>query len=326
MKSRCYLGLVVSFILLTFIPAEVLSQDPPAKEKPAQDKPVPQADTSRVSSSPARDYWSRFKFEIGTAVSFQRSLVDSSYFHQYSPPFLSGAYESLADHTVKVRGKEGWGFNVGLAYFPVTNFGIQFLVDYAKPKLSGANAEYDVWLNYSLDFDAVPPYPNTFEYTYEWPETAGDFTEVCLSLNGMFRLPVSKELAVSLSGGLTYFHVDGKATGIAYSYYWWEDGWFKGRTFDVKYKIGTIEKLGLNLGAEINWVLWSNMCLLLDVRYFACPSQTRQMEIINEGLVTPPSPSFDEIPFEEIEATMNLQDLTINPSFFRLNLGLKYLF
>ncbi len=305
-----------SFVLLLWLavaPGYLMSQDAPAPSaKSGQDR--------------ASDYWSKFKFEISTAVSYQRSLVDSSYFHQYSPPFLSGAYESIADHTIKVKGKDGWGFNIGLAYFPVEMFGVQFLVDYAKPKLTGANSLYDVYLEYSLSFDATPPYPLVFDYTYEWPETAGDMTEICLSLNGAFRLPLLEKLAVYLSGGLTYFHVDGKATGIAYSYYWWEDGWFKGRTFDVKYKVGTINKLGLNLGAEFNWVLFSNMCFTLDARYFACPSQTKQMEIINEGLVTPPSPAFDEIPFEEIRDTMNLQDLTIRPSFYRINLGLKYLF
>lgn len=313
MKKIWLCGFFVLLLVLTVAPRTLMAQATPAS--PAL--PYPRA---------ASDYWSRFKFEISTAVSYQRSLVDSSYFHQYSPPFLSGAYESLADHTVKVKGKDGWGFNVALAYFPVEMFGVQFLVDYAKPKLSGGNSLYDVYLNYALTFDATPPYPLIYDHTYEWPETAGDLTEICLSLNGAFRLPLLEKLAIYLSGGLTYFHVDGKATGIAYSYYWWEDGWFWGRTFDVKYKIGTINKLGLNLGAEFNWVLFSNMCFTLDARYFACPSQTQQMEIINEGLVTPPSPAFDDIPFDEIKATMNLQDLTVNPSFYRINLGLKYLF
>jgi hypothetical protein len=325
MKKHWLFGIFIFILVLTQTQQGLFSQADPTKTKPAQSKPV-QAKPARINEDRASGYWSRFKFEISTSTSFQKSLVDSSYSHQYSPPFFSGAYESLADHTIKIRGKEGWGFNVGLAYFPVTNFGIQFLVDYAKPKLSGATADYDVWLNYALSFDASPPYPNIFEYTYGWPETAGDLTEVCLSLNGAFRLPISRRLAISLSGGLTYFHVDGKGTGLAYSYYWWEDGWFKGRTFDVKYKIGTIEKLGLNLGAELNWVLWSNMCFVLDARYFACPSSALPMKIINEGLVTPPPPPFGEITFDEIKETMNLQELTVNPSFYRINLGLKYLF
>src|SRR4030043_2308364 len=108
--------------------------------------------------------------------------------------------------------------------------------------------------------------------------------------------------------------------------YWYEDGWFWGRTFDVKCKIGATEKLGLNIGAELSWVLFSNMCFVLDTRYFACPSSTLPMDIIDEGLVPPPPPPYEEIAFNEIRATMNLKEITINPSFYRINLGLKYLF
>lgn len=313
MKRVWLCGSCVLLLVLTPAPRTLMAQAAPASPAP----PYPRA---------ASDYWSRFKFEISTAVSYQRSLLNSSYFHQYSPPFFSGAYESLADQTIKIKGKDGWGFNVALAYFPAEMFGVQFLVDYAKPKLSGGNTLYDVYLNYALTFDAIPPYPFIFEYTYGWPNTAGHLTEICLSLNGVFRLPLLEKLAVYLSGGLTYFRVDAEGTGIAYSYYWWEDPWFLGRTFNVKARIGTIDKVGLNLGAEFNWVLFSNMCVVVDARYFACSSSTLPLKIIDEGLVTPPPPPFEEITFDEIKATMNLQDLTVNPSFYRINLGLKYLF
>jgi opacity protein-like surface antigen len=303
MKKFCIVGILVSFAILTLGPQDLLSQATPAQTR-----------TDRSSN-----YWSRFKFELSTAISYQKSLLDSSYFHQYSPPFLSGAYDSLADHTIKLKGKDGWGFNVGFAFFPTEMFGVQFLVDYAKPKLSGGNTQYNVWLNYALSFDATPPYPYIFEYTYGWPNTAGDITEICLSLNGVFRLPVFEKLALYLSGGLTYFRVDGEGTGLAYSEYWYEAPWFLGDTFNYKYKIGPIRTLGLNIGAEFNWVLFSNMCFVLDARYFACPAKTLPMKIINEELNT-------KTPFDEINMTMNLQDLTVNPSFYRINLGLKYLF
>jgi hypothetical protein len=328
MKKHSYIALFA--VLLILAPLGLLSQEKTAKTEPPQDKPA-QAKPARTKPLPIEeekpsDYWSRFKFEISTAVSYQRSVLDTSYFHQYSPPFLSGPYESVADHTINIKGKDGWGFNIGAAYYPLHFLGVQFLVDYARPKLSGGNTQYNVLLNYALSSDATPPYPNIFEYTYGWPPTAGDITEICLSLNGVFRLPVSDRLAFHLSGGLTYFHVKGEGTGLAYSYYWWEDGWFKGRTFNVKTEIGTIDKLGLNVGAEFNYVLWSNMCFTLDARYFAGSSSTLPMKIIDEGLVTPPPPPFRQITFDEVRETMNLQQITVNPSFYRINIGLKYLF
>jgi hypothetical protein len=310
MKKNRFIVIFILALLLTFTQQSLLSQTSPVK-----------SDAGKSS-----DYWSRFKFEISTAVSFQKSMADTSYFHQYSPPFLSGPYVSTGEQTIKIHGKEGWGFNVGLAYFPATHFGIQLLVDYAKPHVSGDNTDYYVWLNYGFNPEGTPPYPHIFEYTYGWPDTAGHLTEVCASLNGAFRLPISRRLALSASGGLTYFHVDTTGTGLAYSYYWWEDGWFKGRTFDVKCDIGTIDKLGLNLGAELNWVLFSNMCFVLDARYFASAKETLRMNIVDEGLITPPPPPFAEITYEEVKETMNLKDIVIDPSFYRINIGLKYLF
>jgi hypothetical protein len=263
-------------------------------------------------------YWSNFKFELTTAVSFQKSLLDTSYEHVYSPPFLSGAYQSEANQTINVRGKEGWGFNLGFAYFPAAKLGLQFLVEYAKPKVTGANSPYAVDLNYALTYDAQPPYPYDFVYSYGWPRTAGHLTEICLSLNGVFRLPLTQKIALSFSGGLTYFHVDGEGTGLAYSRYWWESPWFLGDTFNYKFKLGPINSLGLNMGGEFSLVLFSNMCIVMDARYFGAPSKTLGMAIIDEGLAPDP--------FDQIRTTMNLQDISINPSFYRVNLGLKYLF
>jgi hypothetical protein len=315
MKKLWFIGLPVLGLMLTLSPKSLFSQ-----ANPAQSQPAP------VGTERASGYWGKFKFEVATSVSYSLSMLDSSYAHHYSPPFLSGAYESTGDHTIKIVGDDGWGFNISAGYYLQRNLGVQVLVDYAKPKISGGNTGYDVWLNYSSSYEDTPPYPNTYEYTYGWPPTAGDLTEICISLDAIFRLPISRKLAFNLSGGLTYFHVKGEGTGIAYSYYWLEDGWFWGRTFNVKTKIGEIDKLGFNLGAELNCVLWSNMCLILDARCFACPSSTLPMKVIDEGLVTPPPPPFEEITFEEVEATLNLQDITINPSFFRINLGLKYMF
>jgi len=320
MKKSRFIGIIVLvYVLIPGLQALSFGDDP-EESQPQQTR------TARAEESRASGYWSRFKFEIGTAVSFQRSLIDSSYLHRYSPPFLSGAYQSEGAQTIKVRGEDGWGFNVGFVYYPLTNFGLQLLFDYVKPKISGGNTDYNVQLDYAMSFDASPPYPNHFEYTYGWPDTAGYLTEIGVSLNGLVRLPISRKVALGVSGGLTYFHIESINTGLAYSYYWWQDGWFWGRTFNVKSKIGVIEKLGANLGAELSWVLWSNMCFVLDARYYACPSSTLQMNIIDEGLVTPPPPPFKEITFDEVRTAMNLKDITVNPSFWRVNLGLKYMF
>jgi len=79
-----------------------------------------------------------------------------------------------------------------------------------------------------------------------------------------------------------------------------------------------MNRLGFNLGLEFNLVLYSTFCVVADLRYYGCPKTTLGLEIIDEGLIP------DD--FNQIKATMNLHNITVNPSYYRINLGLKYLF
>jgi hypothetical protein len=271
------------------------------------------------SSGSDKSYWSTMKFELSTAVSFEKALLDSTYFHQYSPPFLSGAYQSNAEHTINLNGQTGWGISAAFAYLPFKVLGFQLQAEYGKPKISGKNSPYQVYVNYALTQDAgPPPYPFEFERTFGWPDTTGHLTELCLSLNLLVRLPISKKIAFSFSGGPTYFRVEGKGTGLSYAKYWMEDGWFMGETYQYKFDFGPLQKLGANLGAELNWVLFSTICYVMDVRFYYCAKSTLPMDIINENLIPDP--------FDQIKATMNLHNISVNPSFYRINVGLKYLF
>jgi hypothetical protein len=56
----------------------------------------------------------------------------------------------------------------------------------------------------------------------------------------------------------------------------------------------------------------------MDFRYYYCPKATLGLEIINEGLIP------DD--FNQIKETMNLHDIRVDPSYYRINVGLKYLF
>jgi len=266
-----------------------------------------------------QSYWSTMKFELSTAVSYEKALLDSSYFHQYSPPFLSGDYVSDAQQTINLNGQSGWGISAAFAYLFLKNFGLELQFEYGKPKITGVNSPYNVYLNYALSYDAgPPPYPFVFERSFGWPDTTGHLTELCLSLDLMGRLPLSKAIAFALSGGLTYFNVKGQGAGLAYAKYWWEDGWFNGETYQYKFEFGPMNRLGFNLGLEFNLVLYSTFCVVADLRYYGCPKTTLGLEIIDEGLIP------DD--FNQIKATMNLHNITVNPSYYRINLGLKYLF
>jgi hypothetical protein len=263
--------------------------------------------------------WKNTKFEFSTGVSYAWSLLDSSYHHQYSPPFLSGAYVSTAEQTLYLKGRTAWGVNAALNYYPFEVLGFQLQVEWGKPKFNGNNSDYQVSLNYShLESPGNPPYPHYFERTYGWPDTDGNLNELCVSLNLMARLPLSRKITINASGGPTYFWVRGEGAGLAYSRYWMEEDYFVGETNQLKIKFGPLQKIGANLGLEFNWVLFSNVSFVSDFRYYACSKTSLALDILPNEMLTDP--------LTGIKQTMNLGEIEVNPSSYRLNLGLKYLF
>jgi hypothetical protein len=263
--------------------------------------------------------WKDIKFEFSTGVSYAWSLFDTSYHHQYSPPFLSGAYVSNAEQNIYLWGRTTWGVNAALNYYPLKMLGLQLQVEWGKPKFNGDNSSYPVWLNYSLSDPAGnPPYPYIFERTYGWPDTEGYLNEVCVSLNLMLRLPLSRKFSLNVSVGPTYFWVKGEGVGLAYSKYWMEEGYFMGETYQLKYKFGPLQRFGGNLGAEFNWVLFSNVSLVTDVRFYGCSKSSLALDVLPNEMLTDP--------LAQVKQTMNIGKIKVDPSFYRLNLGLKYLF
>lgn len=292
MKKNTLIGKATLFLLVTMIPISLFSQS---------------------------KYWRDVKVEFSTGISCEISTLKSSYIHRYSPPFLSGAYVSSAEQTINLRGKTSWGVNAALTYFPLEHLGLQAQVEYGRPRLSGTNSAYDVSLNYALLSPAgTPPYPYIFEKSYGWPSTEGNLDELCVSLNAVARLPVSNRISLNFSGGLTYFSVKAEGVGLAYSTYRMEDAYFVGETYQLKFRLGTFDKFGLNLGGEFNWVIFSTVGLVADVRFFGCPETRVPLDVLPNDMLNQP--------LSQVKATMQLGTVQINPTFYRANLGLKYLF
>ncbi|MEW5901020.1 MAG: hypothetical protein AB1715_06115 [Acidobacteriota bacterium] len=264
-------------------------------------------------------YWSSFRFEVSTALSYQKSLLDASYLHRYSPQFLSGAFVSNAEQTLSLEGRDAWGMNISLAYFPLDRLGLQLLIDYGKPEIGGQNSDYELFLNYSLDQNpGPPPYPMDYERTYIWPKTKGNLRQACLSLNAVTRVPLVRQVALQVSGGLTYFRVDGKASSLGFTVFRVEEDAFIEETTQMIYKFNAANRLGLNVGANLDLVLYSNLCFTVDARAFVSSKFTRTLDLEANGL--------SSIPIEQIRAVLNLGKIEVNPSLYRVNFGLKYLF
>lgn len=260
------------------------------------------------------------RFEFGISWSFYDPGFDASYVHRYSPPYLSaGAYTSLAEQTLRLGAKRTNGLSVLVNFYPTSILGIQFIADYFKADLEGTNGPLGYGLTYQRPMPDHAYQTVSYANTSDWPATEGDIREIVLSLNGTVRLPLTRALSLSLSGGPSYFYTEAKAGFIGYQNFWTgDDRLLHIRTFRLGYEFGPQSRLGLNLGAEAALHLSGTISLVGEYRWFKCsgaetPLHISPTELLEENL-------------EDVEARMGLGSLKVDPSYTRFSAGLKFSF
>jgi hypothetical protein len=90
--------------------------------------------------------------------------------------------------------------------------------------------------------------------------------------------------------------------------------------YELRFDFGPQAKIGFNAGGELAIGLSRNFDFSIDCRYFYCSkaSVKIQLSLIEDtGYITPIDLAPEKIPTDL---------LSINPSFFRVNLGIKYKF
>lgn len=138
------------------------------------------------------------------------------------------------------------------------------------------------------------------------------------SLNGIFRLRLSRNLMAGVSGGISYFNLDGEAGKIGYAKLWLDGLTLHSEIYKLKFKLESNDNRGYNLGAGVDFELNRSYAISLECRYFLCPEVQVVMDVIDNAKGT------DSV--ETIRANLNLKPITADPSFFKVNLGLKYRF
>jgi len=257
------------------------------------------------------------RVELGFGWSLLTPTLDTSYTNAFSPPYSPGAYTSSASQTICLNGKTSLGMSGFLDVLIGERFGIQVLADYARPGLGGTNSPYDLTLNYTTY------QPETYQASNSWPATSGYLTQTTFSLNGLVRFPLAQDLDFSLSAGWSVTNVEGKAAPIGFSRFWLEqvDTTYTLylRTLQMVYAFGPETMHGLNGGGEISYTFMRSVILAVDVRYFFFPSRDMQINIVNDPNLSP-----ETVP--GIESVLQLGSLRINPSFFRINVVIRFRF
>jgi hypothetical protein len=81
---------------------------------------------------------------------------------------------------------------------------------------------------------------------------------------------------------------------------------------------GPQTKYGLNAGVEAAYEAFRHVILAFDVRWYGGPKSDLKMHIVEDAVITKP--------LDEIERTIGLGTLRVNPSYFRAGLAVRFVF
>ena len=265
------------------------------------------------------------RFELGFGWTLVGPFMNAKYVNHYQPPLTvlssvpppPGRYiSSSADQTVHFKAKTTYGLNGFFNVLFSDKVGLQVLADYHRPGLGGSNVPYEIEMQF-LAFD-----PETYARSVEWENSTGNLTETTFSLNALARFGVAENLSLSVSAGPSVFYFEGKAGHIGYTFFdlAFVDGAYElsGGTYRMVVEFGPQTRYGMNAGVEAAYLAFRNVILAVDLRWYGAASVELPMHIVEDPIIT--------VPLEEIESTIGLGSLRVNPSYIRIGLALRFVF
>lgn len=259
--------------------------------------------------------------EFGFGASLSVPAFSTAYRNQFTPPMTpaANALSSSASQTIRLNGEPSVAITGLFNLMFDEHWGLQFLFDSFRPGFGGTNDPLDLNLTYYLT-DPADVY--AFSKQYPYPDSKGDYSETTYSLNGIYRLPMSESVALYFAGGFTAFHLtSAQAQPMGFASFRLEtdpEPLLNIKTYQLVYDLGTRTTYGFNLGGELAFTVLRIMVLSLDVRYYFSPKADFSMSIREDaGLTDPIGP---------IEDALNLQPLSVDPSYLRLCLGIRFKF
>lgn len=260
------------------------------------------------------------RFELGFGWTLVGPFMNSTYVNRYQPTLAppDRYIGSSADQTIHFKGKTTYGLNGFFNILFAEKVGLQVLAEYHRPGLGGANAPYAVEMQF-LSFGDVP---ETYSRSIDWQNSTGNLTQTTFSLNALARFRVADNLSISVSSGPSIFYFEGKAGHVGYTYFDLAlvDGQYQltGGTFRMVVDFGPESRFGINAGVEAAYEAFRHVILAVDLRWYGAPKTDMPLHVVEDPIIT--------VPIEQIESTIGLGHLSVNPSYIRAGLALRFVF
>jgi len=260
------------------------------------------------------------RFELGFGWTLVAPTMNATYVNRYQPTLtpMDRYVASAADQTVRFKAKTTYGMNGFFNVLFTENVGLQVLADYHRPGIGGTNAPYLIETQFRTFDNTV----ETYSRSIPWDNSVGNLTETTFSLNALARFRVADTLSLSVSAGPSVFHFEGKAGHIGYTYFdlalVGEQYQLTGGTYRMIVEFGPQTKYGMNVGVEAAYEAFSHVILALDLRWYGAAKTMLPLHIVADDIIT--------VPLDQIEQTIGLGGLSVNPSYIRAGLALRFIF
>ncbi len=273
-----------------------------------------------LASSRGDRRWHRWEFAAALSGSF--SLLDTTYYHDYSPQVYNYTVtdlDSLVNQHVNIKGKNALGVEFKANTFIGERIGIQFLGDFHDSQLWGTDNFAQSKLRFS--FKPYPDYQPAIINRNEWfamKDTEGHLRQKTFSLNILARFPLDWRINLDISGGVSLFLYSGKAEPIGYIYHSFEHFIFVSIPYGFDFSIPATTTLGANIGEELNVSLGRHVFLYAAFRYYHSFTGSSEIKLISDLN----SASEDREWIATVQERLNLGPLKIKPSFYSMKIGL----
>jgi len=266
------------------------------------------------------------RVEITGGFTFVAPGADTALTTAYTPLFRNAmATTSSAGQTLQVVGENGNGLEFGGAFFFTPAVGIQVLFAADSFDVSGVNGPHSAHLEYisRMPPDYIPR-PMVVDREEDWPDTAGELKHRTLSFNAVGRGRLGRVVVGEVSGGLSYFRMDGPISPLGYATF--TLGGHSTLSYELselEVELGPASSWGFNAGGGIDVELSRTVALTADFRYFWGATITAPVtvsQVLNQDEVVM------QDPLETVQETLQPPAVDLRPTRVRFLAGVKIRF
>jgi hypothetical protein len=266
------------------------------------------------------------QIEVSAGTGLSTFPRETTYESRYEPPFGPVERTGVARQVLTIDPDRAALVWASLGWFPARHLGFEGRVDYRRPRLSGANSDYEVSLRY---LTRQPPDYTPREFVYEsaqeWPDTSGHVGQLTATASVVLRAGDPGGANVRLLAGAGVTSVSGRLEPIGFSSFaLGGHGVLFPEERMMSARIERTTAAGVATGAEFAVPLARRVALVAGWRLFV--PQRLDADIRVDGFAAADAGGLRDVTFDAVQESLAPGRLSIRPVTSDLTAGLQIRF